>query len=287
MRVRGALRSKYFIPYHAILAAIFVFGAPIETVAQIDPNLQSRLTTFSPPITVLRPEIAGVETTKRSAEADKTCQLIKIPLKKRPGLKTTFVLPRLSTIYKCGAPQPRMVKISFPFNPTYETNALKSNTSVHPDTSVGFGGSILVTGPGIEGRSYDVIGFSASSASARYSNFFAKSFDSLTEQGIYQIFLGAHHIDGTTIDFKKEEVANLLTVDTLSLGFLNQTAFMPGFHGETDLFTPQATLARQNIALGENLCATPPDPNKPGPMVKRLGFCYYTPFTSQPEKPWG
>jgi hypothetical protein len=335
MYVRSAMRSKYLVSHYAILATVIVSAASTEARAQVDENLQSRLTTFSPPITVLRPEIASELTSKKAAEADKTCQLIKNPgladlaaklhnevsaankhslsaakeeavtrdffikhpegsidsekisremqrpevgqyLNAHPRRKSLFTALSIPITFKCGAPQPRTVKISFPFNPTDETNALKSNTNVNPDTSLGFGGSILVTGPGFEGRPYDVMAFSASSASARYSDFRSKSFDALTEQGIYQVFLGAHHIDGTTFDVTKEEVANLLTIDTVSFGFLNQTAFMPGFHNETaDLFTPQFTVARQNIALGDDLCSTPPDPNKPVPKVKRLGFCYY------------
>jgi hypothetical protein len=342
MHVFIPLQSKHLFIHHAIVAAILVFR-PLEAGAQADPNLQSRLTTFSPSITVLQPTIAS-EVTKKKPVANSSCRLIKDPrladlaaklhneaaaatntlrdskqaavnrdsfikhpegtvdnekisqelqrpevreyLRTHPGRKSFFTALTLPIAFKCGAPQVLAVKISLPFNPTYETNVLKSNIDVHPDTSLGYGGNILVTGPGVDGRPYDVMGFSASSASARYSNFPSKSFDALTEQGIYQAFLGAHHIDGTTIDVTREELANLLTIDTLALGFVNQTAFMPGYHNETaDLFTPQATLARQNIALASDLCSTSKQPSSatssmptkapPSDEVKRLGFCYY------------
>jgi hypothetical protein len=193
----------------------------------------------------------------------------------------------LPQIFNCITnPQPRTVKISFPFNPTYETNVLKSDSNVHSDGSLGFGGSVLVTGPGF--APYDVVGFNVSSASARYSAFPSKSLDALTEQGIYQIYLGGYHNDGITngtpIDPKYGQIPNLLTVDTLALGFVNQTAYLPGYRVETaDLFTPQFTLARSNMALSGNICSTadakpaqldssrPLDPSKPLPW----GSCYY------------
>jgi hypothetical protein len=350
MVVRKAWLSKYFIPCCALMAAV-VGGAPTETRAQIDQNLQSRFTTFSPPITVLRPEIEA--TTKKQAQADTSCKLIDDPrgpandlkrakiaaelqnevlrakkkslsgdeeqfvtteyfIKRPEGVvdneKITQFLQRsdvaqyfgtnfgkiklrliqvvLPTVFKCGAPQPVGLKISFPFNPTYETNVLKSDTNVHSDSSIGFGGGVLLTGPGIEGRPYDVVGFGLSSASARYSAFPSKSLDLLTEQAIYQIFLDARHIDGTPINVKREEVPNLLTIDTLSLGLQNQTGFMAGYHAETaDLLTPQATLSRQNIALSDAFCSTPQPPapartdglnqTKAPSNVKGLGFCNY------------
>jgi hypothetical protein len=107
----------------------------------------------------------------------------------------------------------------------------------------------------------------------------------MTEQGIYQIYLGAYHndgkTDGTPIDPTYGQIPNLLTIDTLALGIVNQTAYLPGYHLETaDLFTPQFTLARSNMALSGNICSTadpkppagmPIDPSKPMPW----GSCYY------------
>jgi hypothetical protein len=333
MRVFKPLQSKRLFIHHAILAALLVVG-PLQARAQVDLNLQSRLSTFAPPITVLQPAVTGPVATKEAAVGTgTTCPLIDNPnlpdlaaklhndvfaakknaavsekrvtrdffikhpegtidrekiaqelnrpeveqfFRKNPDRRFRFTLAPVPITFKCGTKQPLAVKISFPFNPTYETNVLKSDANVHSDTSVGFGGSILVTGPGLEGRLYDVIAFSATSASARYSDFFSKSFDSVTAQGLYQIYLDARHANGTPIDPNREEVANLLTIDTLALGYVSQTAFMPGFHNETaELFTPQATLARQNIALGNDLCKTPVVGWMPTPDLKRSGFCYY------------
>ena len=184
---------------------------------------------------------------------------------------------QLSIQFNCG-PQVPGVRVSFPFNPTDETNVLKSATNIHSDGSLGFGGSFLLTLPGV--RSYDVVGFNVSSASARYTNLPSKSLDAVTEQGIYQIYLGAYHPDFMPIDEKRGQIASLLTIDTLGLGFVNQTAYLPGYRAETaDLFTPQFTLARQNVDLDpdwDKACYTPKvNAEKPGDDLKRAGFCYY------------
>jgi hypothetical protein len=172
------------------------------------------------------------------------------------------------------------VKLSIPFNPTAESNALKSSKNNSPDTSLGFGGTLQVIAPGA--REFDVVGFSAQSQSVRYSRNTSKSFDAVTLQGAYQVFLGASglssenkfidNINKTTPKFDIPP-ANLITVHTLTWGFQNQTIYIPTFHAETvDLFTPQATLSWQNVSLRDpkaNVCMVAiPDPRKDG-------FCYY------------
>jgi len=58
------------------------------------------------------------------------------------------------------------------------------------------------------------------------------------------------------------------------LGFINQTAYLPGYHIETaDLFTPQFTLARQNVALSDNVCSTLTVAG--ARSTPRWGTCYY------------
>lgn len=170
------------------------------------------------------------------------------------------------------------VKVSFPFNPTYETNALKNNQNNSVDTSSGFGGSLQLVTPGL--RPLDLIGLSAQSQSVRYSQFTSKNFDSFTTQLAYQFFIDAYalKIDGTHSPMnettKKEDLApaNMITVDTVTIGIQNQTVYVPLFRIEqTNLFTPQVTIARQNIPLfggGQCLLAIP-DPSK-------NGYCYYT-----------
>jgi hypothetical protein len=92
----------------------------------------------------------------------------------------------------CKIPQWTKVKASLPFNPTYETNVLKSNLGDSPGTSLGLGGTLLVTAStGLANRPYDLIAFSAQSTSVRYSAFPAKSVDAFTTQGAYQFLLGA------------------------------------------------------------------------------------------------
>jgi hypothetical protein len=351
MCVRRAGSAKHLFVGVAILS-VFALGAASEANAQIDPNLQSRIITLSPPITVLTPEVNSeiVEAGRQLGAdqcppdewyeknqlrfgkprltdlADQAVKIIKdaraararfkpnvqeekvtredfikhgvIDVKKiqqamrQPDVKKygsrhhvnslLTSLSLLSISFNC-KPQPRGVKISFPFNPTYETNVLRSDANSHPDWSLGFGGSVLVTGPGLADRPYDVVGFNVSSASARYSAFPSKSLDTLTEQGIYQIYLGAYHPDWSPIDAKSGQITNLLTIDTLALGFVNQTAYLPGYRVETaDLFTPQFTLARQNIPLSRDICQTLPAPSPtkspaPGapPPPDPRGSCYY------------
>jgi hypothetical protein len=350
--------AKHLFVGVAILS-VFALGAASEANAQIDPNLQSRIITLSPPITVLTPEVNS-ETNSVAVEAgrqlrtdapclpddwyeknhlrfgnpkradpklaDRAVQALNtvrkaagkkeltrehfiklseggVDVKKilreteqQPGFAEDKniqkvheeALQQVGIQFTCGKPQVPGMKVSFPFNPTYETNALKSDANAHPDWSLGFGGGILVTGPGLDGRPYDVVAFNAQSASARYSAFPSKSLDTLTEQGIYQIYLGAYHPDWSPIDAKSGQITNLLTIDTLALGFVNQTAYLPGYRVETaDLFTPQFTLARQNIPLSRDVCQTLPAPSptpakspapgappSPAPPDPR-GSCYY------------
>jgi hypothetical protein len=174
-------------------------------------------------------------------------------------------------------------KIIVPSNPTYETNVLKSNANNSRGMSFGLGGTFQVTAPGLmpEQRPFDVVGFSAGSQSVRYDPFPSRSVDTATTQGAYQFFIDAFgfqrngesvaNIDGHT-DKGLIPPVNMITVDTVSFGFQNQTVFTPTFHAETvNLFTPQVTLSRQNMSLnGSDWCnASIPDPRK-------IGFCYYT-----------
>jgi hypothetical protein len=152
--------------------------------------------------------------------------------------------------------------------------------NIQSDTSLGFGGSGLFTTGGL--RDYDIIAFSAGTASARYTNFPSRSLDNLTVQGLYQFFLDAHTVDGKPIDGahppnSTTDNGNMITYDVLAVGLVNQTAFVPTFHAETaDLFTPQVTLARQNIGLlglSDPGCAPLFNPNWPTPL--QPGYCYF------------
>jgi len=165
-----------------------------------------------------------------------------------------------------------VVKISFPLNPTYESNVLKSNQSANPGSSFGLSGSLQVTTPGV--GKFDVIGLSVATQSTRYGQFSSKSFDSITTQGGYQFFINAYGYDSNEIFVDKidENTKNIppqnkITVETVAFGFQNQTIYTPTFDRKTvDLFTPQITLARQNIPLaGHEACeAKIPDPRKDG-----------------------
>ena len=67
----------------------------------------------------------------------------------------------------------------------------------------------------------------------------------------------------------------MITVQSVALGFQNQTVYTPTFHTETvNLFTPQVSYNAQNIPFaGPKACqAAIPDP-------RREGFCYAADFS--------
>jgi hypothetical protein len=177
------------------------------------------------------------------------------------------------------APQ-NITKFSFPFNPTDESNVLKSSLNNSPGTSLGFGGTVqyFATIP----NTFNVLGFSASEQSVRYGQFPSKSLDSVTSQAAYQIYLGAsgYKADGSLIDpiipgtptnpgTPKADIPpqGMITAYSIAFGFQNQTVYVPAFHSETvDLFTPQVTYNIQNLPLlnHKGCDAEIPDPRKQG-----------------------
>jgi hypothetical protein len=181
-------------------------------------------------------------------------------------------------------PQP-VVKFNLPFNPTYESNVLKSDLHNSPGGSIGFGGLLQIVAPaptGPVGRTFDVIALSEQEQSVRYGQYPSKSFDSLITQGAYQYFLGASGYDELkrsfspiTTDTPKTDIPplNLITINSLAFGIQDQAVFTPGFRSESvDLFTPQVTFNRQNqdLSFDHTTCwAQVLDP-------RQKGFCYYT-----------
>jgi len=209
-------------------------------------------------------------------------------LHRQPGTDRKFVLiPEVSTPFCSPQPVPNpqpVVKFSAPFNPTYESNVLKSDLNNSHGASVGFGGALQLvelapTAPG--GRTFDVIALSEQAQSVRYSQYSSKSFDTFITQGAYQHFLGAfgYQSDGrlipVTVDTPKQDIPplNMITIDSVAFGFQDQPVFTPGFRSESvDLFTPQVTFNRQNQDLsfdGKSCWAQVLDP-------RQKGFCYYT-----------
>lgn len=174
--------------------------------------------------------------------------------------------------------QPQKVQISFPFNPSYETNTLKSlGNNNSPGESAGFGGNVLIT-TGIKDRPWDFFILNAQEASARYTPIASPSTDGLSQQASYQLFLHAYGYNPDNKMFVDNLVpgspvppGGLMTFDTMTFGVLNQTGFAPTFKSEkSDFLTPQILLARQNIGL---------DDLSGKPCVTGAGdartFCYY------------
>lgn len=262
-------------------------------------NLQDTLKTFTAPLSpaplALGP-LDGVRDTERqnkcvSRNAPRAKEIRAAQIDKARRKKGRILAPVVFN-WNCRTAQPTNVSLSLPLNPTWESNVLKNSSNNSPGFSMGFGGSATITTAGLEGHPFDLAAYSVSSASARYPSFISKSVDAITEQAAYQIFLGAGYYgtDGKYKGFgsKPQDIpkdlpaaANQITYDTLSVGFQNQTAFLPGLRPETaDLFTPQVTLGRSNISLlggsRNNICQTEaqkPDPDAPKPDTS--GFCHY------------
>jgi len=184
----------------------------------------------------------------------------------------------------CKIRQPVTAKVSFPFNPTYETNILKSGNNSSPGESAGFGGSMQVTaGVGNGDRPWDLVTIGGGEASTRYTPKFSPSVDGLSSQVQYQMFLHAYGYNPDTkmpvkdIDPTSPYIppTGMITFDTLTFGYQNQTAFTPTFKAEkADLLTPQATLSRQNIGLSDQVCGTVDNKGNDG-----RGYCYYANFS--------
>jgi hypothetical protein len=168
-------------------------------------------------------------------------------------------------------PQPTTLKVSFPLNPTYETDVLKTGNNSSPGASIGFGGSAQVTAAGF--RQNDLMAVLVGSGSGRYPAFPTKSLDTFVAQGLYQFYLGAYQGDGSPLDLKnppKNLNPNNVTVDTLGIGVLDQDAYTAGYHNQiANLLTPQITLSRQNINLSGNSAPCTPIYN---PLP---GFCNF------------
>jgi hypothetical protein len=307
VRVRAFLRALVITTFGIIAAAL----APVDRVyAQADPNIQSRIDAVAAPFQVqpIRPEAGGPNHATAcegydclsDAEIDSRFEA----LFKNPGrikrlnsnrelmaelnvgvlthqrkrqLLQAFFPPNVKPGPGNTPPkQPTTVKFTFPMSPMYETNVLKSNTSVAADTSLSFGGGVQVTAEGF--RNLDVVAFAAGTNSVRYSSLTAKSLDTVTTSAAYQALLGTYKSDvkdksgieqfdatkGTDIP------TNQITFNTLTFGVQNSTAYAPTFAAETvNLFTPTIVYAWQNIPLSQD----PPCKNLSPP--KTLGYCYY------------
>lgn len=328
----------------AVLAAVLIFGAP-KAQAQADLNIQSRVQTYTLPLTTGITEIQQPNYTNFGACLDSAVLVVHLarwnfihlpPDPTRPkdqvglpdnknqlvswfqkGAHKQEAADLLAQFFRTDAnaesdlrravsynpPAQRqkqakaisplqmfycnpgnVIKLSAPFNPTVESNVLKNNQNNSFGTSWGYGGAVqaFTSAPSAAAQTFDVIGLSAQSASARYNQFPSKSFDSIITQMAYQHFLdgSGYTTDNRLIDISpdmpnKRDIppTNMITVDSVAFGFQNQTVFLPGFHAETvDLFTPQVTLNRQNQDLSSNhaSCFTAiPDP-------RQQGLCYYT-----------
>jgi hypothetical protein len=310
MQAATPLRPRLFV-----LAAVTLFlanGVVVAPASAQELNLADRLQILSPPTNFfqLQPcrskndpplaatpqkpgkknpfaDIPGLEVPDlRPIHPDATVKpRAKIDLQKEKEEEEKFTAFYTPPNPNCPTKQPTNVVFNFPINPTYESNVLKSSSSIDNGGSFGFGGGVQITTAGLESRPWDLIAFSATSASARYVGFPAKSVDAVSEQWAYQIFLHAiyypdHQHPADIYDPahppKDQLYIGTMTVDTLSFGVINQTAYTPGLRRETaDLFTPQFTLARQNISLfgigddpTDNQCWT--SNKKAGP-----GFCHY------------
>jgi hypothetical protein len=199
------------------------------------------------------------------------------------GPHADLLLPNPKPDPSCATRQPLTVKLSFPVNPSYENNILKSGNNSRIGESFGFGSNLTMS-TGVDGRPWDLVVFSAAEASARYIPISTPSIDGASEQGFYQMFLHAYGYNPDTKTWmddlgpgSKLPPSGMMTYDTLGFGVQNQTAFTPTFRQEkSDLFTPQVTLARQNIGL-DDPSAKPCGSVKSsdGTIIDSRTFCYF------------
>ncbi|MGO9700936.1 MAG: hypothetical protein ACLPX7_16920 [Xanthobacteraceae bacterium] len=197
-----------------------------------------------------RGRLAPMETLNANAEAaDKLATAISSDPLLKARFKQAIIPPNFK--YYCG--QPTTLKASLQFNPTYETDALKTGYNTSPDGSIDFNGGVLATTGVGQARPYDLIFFNAQGASARYVTYSSKSLDTITAQAAYQYFIdGYFYNNGTPVAINRDHIppTSAVTFDVASFGVVNQTLFTPGFRYQSaDLFTPQITLARQNFDL--------------------------------------
>lgn len=295
IRLRAATPLHLFFGLSISMTA--VLGSPVKAHAQVDLNLQNRIETYTTSITaqpeVMQPQVTQRQATFRGAPTTEPDCLKFQDLRKRSACirkVQPLIGPFPTPLTPDSKEQPTKIKFSFPFNPGYESNVLKSNQNIHPDSLFGLGGTVLVTTGGVNPREnpYDVVAFGAGEATTRYTQFSSKSVDVVTTQGAYQFLINAYdgngqaffhqpfptkttqHYDFPVSEDKKTVQQDMISFSTLAFGFQNQTAFLPTFrHEQADLFTPQITLARTNIPLGDitHPCATA--------SPEKKGFCYY------------
>jgi hypothetical protein len=253
------------------MAVAAVIASVGESRAQADLNLQTQSEIIAAPFSLRDPKRVDVE---RAATRSRDCPEDVICPETAFGVDPT----------KLG--QPTSVRFTFPFYGTYETNVFKSNTIVQPDTSYGFGGGwSVVTGVGPE-RPFDLVALGAGSSSQRYNSFPSQSSDVATLQAFYQFFLGAYRADGSSVFPTPGSAvpspggipsAGMATIDTIAVGVVNLTSFAPFYSKEKgDFFTPQISLARQNINLG--------DPNGCVTASGTRNFCYFANVSITPAQ---
>lgn len=187
--------------------------------------------------------------------------------------------------------QPTVIKASLIFNPTFETNALKSGPGGSTALSSDLGGSALVTTGVGEKRPYDIVFLSVQSASQRYTTYVSKSLDTFTAQSGYQLLIDGYYYDEVSAKrtgLDKDDIPLInnsgVTYESATFGVFSQTLFLPTYlRKSAELFTPQVTLAGQNYNLGarSQKCdtnATVPEPKTERTLVVN-NFCNYADFS--------
>jgi hypothetical protein len=275
-------------------------AASVTGLAQAQDSLQASVSIVAPPPTAtpLPPEII-TQAVPAPPVSDK-CQRALVVYRAQPAERQADFLKSSRLTVEClrqlkrrraggGIPLPSVaggqhtkVYVNIPLNPTYETDVLKTGSNSSPGASAGFGGNVMVTTGVGSDRPFDLIAFAAGSASARYPAYSSKNLDTATAEVAYQFFLDAYtyNPDGTlkyiTKDNPDASPPKMITIDTLALAVLNQTAFMPTYRTEiANLLTPQIILSRQNIDLSNNAppCRATYQPPPPAPANE--GFCYF------------
>ena len=260
------------------LIAAIIINPGTAAVAQVDPNLQVRIETLTPPRD-RKPDLPQTEViTQERVQTYTTTETVAVPLEEqRRRLKKLFaekglMLPmsveaereaiktfgldretrkvrrKKVVIEKVVTTKPRVttVTISASTQAVFDTNAAKTPVP-KSDTVFGSTGLITVNVPvGVA----DSFIFQTGVVDQRYVRLTAKDFDLLTNVATYKQVLSV--VPGTS--------AGTTTSDVLSYSLNSSTVYGSGFNPyQVELFTPSIAWARNNMNLGGSVCGTGSD----------------------------
>jgi len=265
--------QRGFLRFFCLIAA-FVVLPTVTAFAQVDPNLQVRIETLTPPRD-RKPDLPETEViTKRSVRTYTTKEVVAVPPAEQQRrlnkilVEKNLMLPmaadaREKAIKEFGLdretrtvtkkkvvtenvvvtkPRETKVTVAASTQSVFDTNAAKTPRAVG-DTVFGTTGSITVNVPvGVA----DSFIFQTGVSDQRYAKLVAKNVDIFLNSATYNQVLNIvapGKTDGTT------------TTDVMSYSLGSSTVYGSGFNPYlVELFTPSVAWARNNMDLGGTVC---------------------------------